>query len=123
MNSGDRYDTQLYNQNGWPIVMLYQKCFYLIPKEIESDNITKYAQFYDYNSVPKVGDITNINNVPYVINNVSMNFYQNEINSNNAYDKGYYIDCEFTLSRKIAVKSLMTNPNTKYSWLWYSTKL
>ena len=28
------------------------------------------------------------------------------------YDKGYYIDCEFTLSRKIAVKSLMTNPNT-----------
>ena len=33
-NSGDRYDTQLYNQNGKlkPIVMLYQKCFYLIQR-------------------------------------------------------------------------------------------
>ena len=112
-NSGDRYDTQLYNQNGkLTDSNALSKMLLSYSKEIESDNITKYAQFYDYNSVPKVGDITNINNVPYVINNVSLNFYQNEINSNNAYDKGYYIDCEFTLSRKIAVKSLMTNPNT-----------
>ena len=108
-NSGNRQDTQLYNQNGkLTDSNALSKLLLSYSKEIETDNITKYANFYSFSSVPKVGDICNIGNKQYVINNVSLDIHQNEEDSGEA----YFIEGEFTMSRKIGVKSLMTNPNT-----------
>ena len=122
-NSGVRRDSQLYNQNGkLTDSVALSKSLLSYSKEIESNTITKYARYYyEYENdngtisinsiIPSVGDLVSVGNELYVINNVSMTFYQNE-----AKDYGtcinYYVDCEFTMSKNIATKSLMVNPNT-----------
>ena len=101
---------QLYNQNG-KLTDAYalSRLINSYKTEVESDNITKYTMGYDFNSMPQVGDIVlNENNDRYVINNVSLDFYENEENES----MGYYIVGEYTLSKNVATKSLMTNPNT-----------
>ena len=109
-NSGVGNDIQLYNQNGkLTDSVALSKLMLSYSKEIESDNITRFASFYDYSEVPQVGKMVNINNTTYVINNVALDFYPNESSDS---DIGYYIVGEFTLSKKIATKSLMVNPNT-----------
>ena len=110
-NQRESYDIDLYNQNGklTDSVALSKK-LNSYSKEISSDNITKYAQFYDFNSVPKAGRLVDINYELYVINSVSMRFSPNEQYS--SLTSPYYIDCQFTLSKNVAVKSLLTNPNT-----------
>lgn len=108
-NSGYSKDAHLYNQNGkLTDSVALSKLMLSYSKEIESDNITKYGYFYDFDKVPMVGSIVEINNQKYVINSVSLDFYQNE----ESVDTTYFIDGEFTLSKNIAVKSLLTNPNT-----------
>lgn len=108
-NSGERNDTQLYNQNGkLNDSVALSKLLLSYSKEIESDTITKYAHYYNYNDIPNVGDMVSIGNDIYVINNISYDFYENEEVDNSA----YYIECEFTMSKKIGTKSLLTNPNT-----------
>ena len=105
-NSSTGNDTHLYNQNGkLNDSNALSKLILSHSKEIESDNITKYAEFNTYGNVPQVGQRISINNELYVINNVSLDFYQNE-------DTSYYMVGEFTLSKSIAVKSLMVSPNT-----------
>lgn len=112
-NRSDKKDTQLYNQNG-KITDNYalSKLLNSYSQEISGDNITKFKTFYSFASVPKIGSIVyNDDNEPYVINNISLTFSQNE-DSSYATEFGYQIDCEFTMSKFSAVKSLLTNPNT-----------
>ena len=156
-NQRDKNDIQLYNQNG-KLTDNYalSKLINSYSKEISSDNITRYMEYYDYTKVPKVGqlvykDLGNNKYEYYVINNVSINFSQNESNGY-AYDYVYHhtlytlysvsdhtlnaagtisgntltlttshanqdtfnymCECEITMSKSVAVKSLMVNPNT-----------
>lgn len=104
-NIGTKRDMQLYNQNGkLTDSVALSKLMLSYSKEIQSDSITKYGSYYSFDSVPKVGQVVGINNIPYVINNVSLDMLPNE--------SGYFIMGEFTLSKQIALKSTMINPNT-----------
>ena len=106
-------DIKLYNQNGKLNDSInLSKMLLSHSKEVSSDTITKYAIAYDFDDIPKVGTIVNINNENYVINNVSLDFFQNESITSDGETHAYYIECQFTLSKNIAVKSLMTSPNT-----------
>ena len=105
-NAQDKRDIQLYNQNGkLTDSIALSKLLNSYSKEISSSNITKYKHFYDYYDIPKVGQIVVDNNEEYVINNISYDFYQND-------DGGYFIECEFTMSKNVAVKSMLVSPNT-----------
>ena len=104
-NNRDKKDIKLYNQNGkFTDSYALSKLLNSYSKEIGSDSITKYAHYYDFASVPKVGSMVLKGNETYVINNVSMDFSINE--------DGYYIDCEFAMSKWVSTKSIMVNPNT-----------
>ena len=108
-NHGYSKNVQLYNQNGkLTDGFALSKLLLSYKDEIESDNITRYKVAYSMNDMPKAGDIITKNNKKYVINNVSLDFYQNETNSN----MGYFIVGEFTMSKSVSTKSLLTNPNT-----------
>ena len=121
-NSGTSKDSKIYNQNGkLTDSVALSKSLLSYSKEIESDNITKYARYFvgytkteietiRIDNTPQVGDLVALNNDTYVINNVSKTFYPNE-SPNLGTTIEYYVDCEFTLSKQIAVKSLMVNPN------------
>ncbi len=104
-NQRDKKDIQIYNQNGrFSDSYALSKLLNSYSKEISSDSITRYGQYYDYESVPKVGSFVFKGNETYVINNVSLTFVQNE--------NGYFIDCEFSMSKWVSTKSIMVNPNT-----------
>ena len=109
-NQKDKKDIQLYNQNGkLTDSIALSKLINSYSKEISSDTITKYMCCYSYNDVPKVGSVVLIDNQYYVINNVSLDFSQNEKTEN---DFGYYIEYEVTMSKYVSTKSLLVNPNT-----------
>lgn len=112
-NRSDKKDIQLYNQNGKITDnFALSKLLNSYSQEISGDNITKFKTFYDFTNIPSIGSMVyNSDNEPYVINNISLTFTQNE-DSNYATNFGYQIDCEFTMSKYTAVKSLLTNPNT-----------
>lgn len=108
-NVRDRNDIQLYNQNGRVTdCVALSKLINSYSKEISSDTITRYMHYYDFSSVPKVGDIVKKDDIDYVINNISMNITPNEEIDGSE----YFIDCEFTLSKWVSTKSLMVNPNS-----------
>jgi len=105
-NKGYRNDTQLYNQNGKiNDSVALSKLINSYSKEIQNGVITKYGYYYDFNSIPKVGNVVSINNENFVISNVSYNFTFNE-------NSEYYISCEFSLNKWVSTKSTLTNPNT-----------
>lgn len=105
-NTGYDKDIHLYNQNGkLTDSVALSKLINSYSKEIQSDNITKYGNYYDIDSIPQIGTIVNFDSGDYVINNVSMDISQNE-------NFEYYFACEFSLSKFVATKSLMTNPNS-----------
>lgn len=109
-NKHDSKLFQLYNQTGKLVDGNgLSKQLLSYSKTIESDTITKYQVYYKESDIPPLGQIVLINNVPYVIGNISKTYYQNESNDSGL---AYYIDCEFTLSKQVAVKSLLVNPNT-----------
>ena len=109
-NQRDKKDIQLYNQNGkLTDSVALSKLINSYSKEISSDTITKFMQCYSYNDVPKVGSVVLIDNQYYVINNVSLDFSQNEKTEN---DFGYFIEYEVTMSKYVSTKSLLVNPNT-----------
>lgn len=116
-NDNDTNDTKLYNQNGKltdsnGLAKLTES----YSKEIESPTITKYGHYYSFNDIPQIGqrvkiytsDYEDEENDIYVITNISYDFSPNEETTG----YGYYIECEFTLSKYVATKSIMTNPNT-----------
>ena len=117
-NQRDKKDVQYYNQNGkLTDNFALSKLLNSYSKEISSDTITRYMHYYNFNDIPKLGSFVTYNGDNYVINNISMNFVQNEHKEDtSAFDQnkefGYYIDCEFTMSKYYSTKSLMTNPNT-----------
>lgn len=105
-NQRDKRDIHLYNQNGkLSDSYALSKLISSYAQEISSDSITRYAQYYDFDSVPKVGSFVTKGKDLYVINNISMTFSQNE-------DFGYYIECEITMSKWCSTKSAMVSPNT-----------
>lgn len=105
-NTAKGNETLLYNQNGkLTDSVALSKLMDSYSKEVERPNITRSGIYYDFNSVPKVGNTCVIDNVRYVINNVSLDFQQNENDS-------YVIYGEFTMSANVATKSLMTNADT-----------
>lgn len=110
-NQRTKKDIQLYNQNGKITDnFALSKLLNSYSKEISSDNIVRYMKYTNFNDVPKIGSFVITQNGNYVINNISMTFVQNESKNNNSFN--YYIDCEFNMSKAVAVKSLMVNPNT-----------
>ena len=105
-NQRSTKDMQLYNQNGkLTDSVALSKILNSYSREISSDKITKYMYYYDFDDIPKAGQMVTINNELYVINNVSIDFYPNE-------DDSYYMPCEFNLCKYVSTKSLMVNPNT-----------
>ena len=109
-NQRDKRDMQLYNQNGKITDnVALSKLINSYSKEISSDKITRYMQYTRYTDVPKIASVVNVGNEYYVINNISLDFSQNETNTTGF---GYYIEAEITMCKYISTKSLMVNPNT-----------
>lgn len=105
-NTAKGNETLLYNQNGkLTDSVALSKLMDSYSKEVEHPNITRSGIYYDFNSVPKVGNTCVIGGVRYVINNVSLDFERNENDS-------YVIYADFTMSANVATKSLMTNADT-----------
>lgn len=99
-------DTVLYNQNGTLIgAKAVSKLINSHAKSISSNEITRYKRYYDFFSIPSVGQLVNNNDVLYVINNVSIDFVENDNNQ-------YALDCVFTMTKQIACKSTMISANT-----------
>lgn len=110
-NQRTKKDINVYNQNGKITDnFALSKLLNSYSKEISSDNIVRYAQYTNYDDVPKVGSIVYTENGIYVINNISMTFTQNETENINSFN--YFIDCEINMSKWISTKSLMVNPNS-----------
>ena len=104
-NDIDTHNVKLFNQTGkLTDGVAFSKRLDSYSKEISSDNITRYAQTYNYENIYKVGKIISFSGVYYIINNVSIDIYKHDLN--------YFYDCEYTLSKQVAVKSLMVNPDT-----------
>ena len=104
-NTRDTNDIQLYNQNGkLTDSVALSKMLNSYSREISSDKITRFMEYYDFDNVPKAGQLVTYNSELYVINNVSLDFAMNE--------NGYYISGEFTMCKYVSTKSLMVNPNT-----------
>lgn len=99
-------DTNLYNQNG---TMVSSKAISKLVNShadsISSNQLTRYKRYYDFFTIPSVGQIVNNNGVYYIINNVSIDFAENDSNS-------YALDCQFTLTKQIACISTMVGANT-----------
>ena len=110
-NSRHDIDSNIYNQNGkLNDSVAISKLIDSHSKEIQSDNITRYMHYTNFADIPQVGTLVNKGNEKYVINNISYDFYVNETNNDN--NIGYYIECEFTMSKYVSTKSLMVNPNS-----------
>lgn len=109
-NQRDKRDMQLYNQNGKITDnVALSKLINSYSKEISSDKITRYMQYTRYAEVPKIASVVNVGNEYYVINNISLDFSQNETNTTGF---NYYIEAEITMCKYVSTKSLMVNPNT-----------
>lgn len=108
-NTNETKDIQLYNQNGkLSDGVALSKMINSYANEITQENVVRYCDYYDFDSIPSVGQVVNDNGTYYVINNISLDFYQNE--QNNGIE--YKIECEISMSKQIAVKSLMVNANS-----------
>ena len=108
-NDMDKQDIKLYNQNGKITDnVAFSKMLNSYSKEISSNKITRYMNYYNFFDIPKVGSVVINNNEYYVINNISYDITQNESST----DFGYFIECEFTMCKFVSTKSLMVNPNT-----------
>lgn len=111
-NDGVSRNSQVYNQTGkMTDGFALSKQLLSYAKTIESDNQTKFGVYYKESDVPELGRLVMIDNVLYTIDSVSKTYYQNE-----SYEEDtqidYYIECEFSLSRSVAVKSLLVNPDS-----------
>jgi len=126
-NNEENKHTHLYNQNGkLTDTLAFSKLINSYKTEIESENIVKYHTCYELFELgtttfrniecPKLGQIVlDSDNEQYIISNVSYNLQQNEPNQYASGGKTYtqyYVECEYSLSKNIATKSLMVNPNT-----------
>lgn len=110
-NNNKTRDIKLYNQSGkLNDSVSLSKLINSYSNEIESENIVRYGDYYVIDDVPSVGQLVDVNGVDYMINSVSMDFYQNDQLTDD--EVGYKIECEFSMSKRVAVKSLMVNANS-----------
>lgn len=110
-NQNNNLDSKIYNQNGkLNDSVALSKLIDGYAKEIQSKTITRYMHYTNYADIPQIGQMVKVDQEIYVINNISYDFVQNE--TNNADNIGYYIECEFTISKYISTKSIMTSPNS-----------
>lgn len=106
-------NTHLFNQNGkLTDSVAFSKVVNSYVKEVSSETITKYKTFHSLDDVPSVGQMVNNNGEIYVINNISLDFTINEETDTDYQGYQYYIVGEFTMSKNVATKSAMVNPNT-----------
>ena len=99
-------DTHLYNQNGTMVAAkAVSKLVNSHSDSISSNKITRYKRYYNFYDVPQVGQIVDNNGERYIINNVSIDFAENDNN-------GYALDCQFTLTKQVSCKSSMIEANT-----------
>ena len=104
-NGLKKKDIQIYNQTGKLCdANALTKLINSYSKEITSNEVTRNSTYYKLSDLPSVGQIVNNNGVDYIINNISYDFAQNE--------NDYYIETEITMSKKVAVKSLMVNADS-----------
>lgn len=99
-------DDNLFNQNGKLVdIKTLSKLVNAHAVEISGNEITCGGYFYEYFDIPKVGQVVNKNNERYIINNVSIDFNEND-------NFGYMYDCNFTMTKQTALKSAMISANT-----------
>ena len=104
-NSSVGKDIKLYNQNGkYTDGVALSKLLLSYKNEIENGIFYRFYTGYSYNSMPKVGDLFSKDGDIYVVGNASYTFYQNEV--------GAFVYGAYTLSKNVATKSIMVNPNT-----------
>ena len=105
-NDKNENDTNLYNQNGKLIDSgAVSKLINSYSQSISSNEITRNKTYFSFFEIPKVGQIVLDNDIEYIINNVSIDFVENDNNH-------YKMDCEFTMTKKVACKSTMISANT-----------
>ena len=110
-NQNNNIDIKLYNQNGkLNDSVALSKIIDSYSKEIQNETITRYMHYTNFAEIPQIGQLVKNENEYFVINNISYDFVANETNNND--NVGYYIECEFTMSKYISTKSLMVNPNS-----------
>lgn len=109
-NDNKTQDIQLYNQSGKMTDSVgLSKLINSYANEITDESITRYKDFYNFDEIPNVGDLINNQGTYYVINNISIDFHQHEqIND----EIQYMLEGEFSMSKQVAVKSLMVNANS-----------
>ena len=99
-------DSHLYNQNGTMVASkAISKLINSHAESISSNQITRYKRYYSFDNVPKVGQVVDNDGEKYIINNVSIDFIENDNND-------YVLDCQFTMTKQIACKSTMISANT-----------
>lgn len=105
-NDLNENDTSLFNQNGKLIdSSAISKLINSHSVAISSNEISRYGTYYNFFNIPKIGQIVLDNGDEYIINNVSIDFSENDNNH-------YRMDCQFTMTKKIACKSTMISANT-----------
>lgn len=109
-NNQSTNDIQIYNQTGkLTDSVALSKLINSYAEEITSENITRYCEYYKFDDIPSVGQLVDEDGTKYVINNISLDFHENEEQNDNVQ---YKIETEISLSKAIAVKSLMVNANS-----------
>lgn len=105
-NNKNQNDSNLYNQNGKLVdSVAVSKLINAHAKEISSNEISRYKVYRNYNDIPQVSQVVDNGEDKYIINNVSIDFYEND-------DDNYFMSCTFTMTKQTACKSTMISANT-----------
>lgn len=105
-NDKDENDTHLYNQNGKLIDSnAVSKLINSYSQSITSNEISRSKTYYNYFNIPKIGQRIIDGNDEYIVNNVSIDFSENDNNH-------YQMQCQFVMTKNIACKSTMISANT-----------
>lgn len=105
-NDNEENDTHLYNQNGKLIDSnAVSKLINSYSQSINSNEISRNKIYYNYFSIPKIGQRIIDNNDEYIVNNVSIDFSENDNNH-------YQMQCQFVMTKNTACKSTMISANT-----------
>lgn len=104
-NNKEQNDSNLYNQNGKLVdSVAISKLINAHAKEISSNEITRYKTYRNFSDIPQVSQVVDNDGERYVINNVSIDFSEN--------DDRYFMVCQFTMTKQTACKSTMISANT-----------
>lgn len=112
-NSIDQNDSNIFNQNGKFVdASAVSKLLNSYAKEISSNEVVRYGTFYNYQDIPQIGQLVSLYNDIYIINNVSIDFYENEYEEDTNVNGDKYMICQFAMTKQVACKSTMISANT-----------